>query len=393
MLLSAHELKRYDRHIKLAGFGIDCQEKLKQAKVLCIGAGGLGCATLPYLAAAGIGKLVVVDFDQVELSNLQRQVFFTTEDIGKNKAEVLVARLKQLNDAIEITACDYELTAASAQKPFTDLELADFDLVIDASDNFTTRYLINDLCSYFTKPFVSAAVDQFDGQCFLLQPDKTDQPCYRCLFPEADRELANCNQAGVLGVLPGVIGTFQANLAIYALLGRAAQYANQLFYYHGTQLCWKRIKIQADANCISYYHGKLPSDINPYEHQTHQTHPSSYVTNDELAKYLTQHTRLQLIDVREYHEYQQNHFHQALSAPLSEIKQRPKLDDFIKNGDIPPSDDQFIILYCQRGPRSEKAYRILKKQGYKRLRILQGGMTDCLQNPKLKESISEPGSR
>ena len=216
--------QRYDRHIRLEGFGHSGQKLLKQSGIVCVGAGGLGCVGLAYLAAAGVGTITIVDFDRVELSNLQRQILFTVDDVGKYKAETLAKRLKQLNDDIDIFACNEKITIANVAD-----RLQNADLVIDASDNFATRYLINDVCSYLHKPFVSAAVDQFNGQCFLLQPNQKDQPCYRCVFPEKHQEIPDCNQAGVLGVLPGIMGTLQAQLAVYALLGRQ-EYYNRMFY-------------------------------------------------------------------------------------------------------------------------------------------------------------------
>lgn len=358
--------QRYDRHIRLEGFGHSGQTLLKQSRIICVGAGGLGCVSLAYLAAAGVGTITIIDFDRIELSNLQRQILFTTNDVGKYKAKTLAKRLQQLNDDIEIFFCNEKITVANAAE-----QLRDADLIMDASDNFATRYLINDVCSYLHKPFVAAAIDQFNGQCLLLQPDQIHQPCYRCLFPEKNRQIPDCNQAGVLGVLPGIIGTLQAQLAIYALLGRQ-EYYNKMFYYQGEDVHWQTMDIQPDKQCMHDYHGRFP---------VYQSAHHRYLTRENLQHILRTGETIYLVDVREAEEFQDAGFVQAILLPLSLIKH----DVY----DLLPDKNAPLVLYCKTGARSTYACELLQQQGYTHVRILEGGMVACMQDTRMMPYIRQ----
>jgi sulfur-carrier protein adenylyltransferase/sulfurtransferase len=219
MKLSNQELLRYSRHLSLKDFGMEAQLKLKQARVLVIGAGGLGCPALLYLSAAGVGKIGVVDFDKVETSNLQRQILFTEDDIGKPKAEVAVDHLRKRNSFVEFQSFNQKLSAASAAELITD-----YDLILDCTDNFDARYVINDACVLFDKPFVYGSIFKFEGHVSLFNAkDKNGDngPTYRCLFPTPPEEgtIPSCEEAGVIGFLPGLIGTLQAAEAIKWITG------------------------------------------------------------------------------------------------------------------------------------------------------------------------------
>jgi molybdopterin/thiamine biosynthesis adenylyltransferase len=213
-MLNEQENKRYSRHLLLSDIGVSGQEKLKSGKVLVVGAGGLGCPVLQYLTAAGVGNIGVIDFDAVDLSNLQRQILYSTNDVGTNKALAAKNRLESLNPLIEITAYPYQLTNKNALELF-----AKYDLIVDGSDNFSTRYLVNDACILTGKTLVYGAIYKFEGQVTVF--NYQDGPSYRCLFPEAPQQgsVPNCSEVGVLGVIPGIIGVYQANEALKIILG------------------------------------------------------------------------------------------------------------------------------------------------------------------------------
>src|SRR5215471_7077476 len=226
MPLSPSDLARYSRHLALREIGVAGQEKLKAAKVLVIGAGGLGSPSILYLAAAGVGTIGIVDFDKVDVSNLQRQILFASASVGAPKAEVAKARLLELNPDLKIHAHQVELRAANVLEIFSN-----YDIVLDGTDRFATRYLTNDACVLQRKPLVSAAIHRFEGQAMTYVPDRG--PCYRCLFPEppTDGLVPNCAEAGVLGVLPGVLGTIQATEAIKLITGIGELLVGRLLTY------------------------------------------------------------------------------------------------------------------------------------------------------------------
>ena len=368
--LSQSELIRYSRHLVLDEFGLENQLKLKQSRVLVIGAGGLGSPALLYLAAAGIGKIGIVDFDIVDMTNLQRQVIFTSEDVGKNKADAAADRLKGLNPLIEIKSYPLKITSANA----LDL-LKDYDVVLDGSDNFPTRYLINDACVLLRKPLVHGSILKFEGQVsvFNLQkPDKTFSTNYRDLFPQppSPETVPNCEQAGVLGVLPGMIGSLMANEVIKIITGIGKPLADKLLIFDALYTEFTTITIP-NRNAIGSIMGLIDYEdfcgINQKKNKylgIQQNNPMREITVQELKKLKDAGADFQLIDVREPHEYDICNLDGEL-IPMAEI---PGSTDKI-------SRDKQVIIHCRSGKRSgEMVLWLEKNEGYENLYNLKGGV-------------------
>lgn len=368
--LSQSELIRYSRHLVLDEFGLENQLKLKQSRVLVIGAGGLGSPALLYLAAAGIGKIGIVDFDNVDMTNLQRQVIFTSEDVGKNKADAAADRLKGLNPLIEIKSYPLKITSANA----LDL-LKDYDVVLDGSDNFPTRYLINDACVLLRKPLVHGSILKFEGQVsvFNLQkPDKTFSTNYRDLFPQppSPETVPNCEQAGVLGVLPGMIGSLMANEVIKIITGIGKPLADKLLIFDALYTEFTTITIP-NRNAIGSIMGLIDYEdfcgINQKKNKylgIQQNNPMREITVQELKKLKDAGADFQLIDVREPHEYDICNLDGEL-IPMAEI---PGSTDKI-------SRDKQVIIHCRSGKRSgEMVLWLEKNEGYENLYNLKGGV-------------------
>ena len=368
--LSQSELIRYSRHLVLDEFGLENQLKLKQSRVLVIGAGGLGSPALLYLAAAGIGKIGIVDFDNVDMTNLQRQVIFTSEDVGKNKADAAADRLKGLNPLIEIKSYPLKITSANA----LDL-LKDYDVVLDGSDNFPTRYLINDACVLLRKPLVHGSILKFEGQVsvFNLQkPDKTFSTNYRDLFPQppSPETVPNCEQAGVLGVLPGMIGSLMANEVIKIITGIGKPLADKLLIFDALYTEFTTITIP-NRNAIGSIMGLIDYEdfcgINQKKNKylgIQQNNPMREITVQELKKLKDAAADFQLIDVREPHEYDICNLDGEL-IPMAEI---PGSTDKI-------SRDKQVIIHCRSGKRSgEMVLWLEKNEGYENLYNLKGGV-------------------
>ncbi len=368
--LSQQELIRYSRHLVLDEFGLENQLKLKQSRVLVIGAGGLGSPALLYLAAAGIGKIGIVDFDIVDMTNLQRQVIFTSEDVGKNKADAAADRLKGLNPLIEIKSYPLKITSANA----LDL-LKDYDVVLDGSDNFPTRYLINDACVLLRKPLVHGSILKFEGQVsvFNLQKeDKTFSANYRDLFPQppSPESIPNCEQAGVLGVLPGMIGSLMANEVIKIITGIGKPLADKLLIFDALDAEFTTITIP-NRNAIGSIMGLIDYEdfcgINQKKNKylgIQQNNPMREITVQELKKLKDAGADFQLIDVREPHEYDICNLDGEL-IPMAEI---PGSTDKI-------SRDKQVIIHCRSGKRSgEMVLWLEKNEGYENLYNLKGGV-------------------
>ena len=368
--LSQSELIRYSRHLVLDEFGLENQLKLKQSRVLVIGAGGLGSPALLYLAAAGIGKIGIVDFDNVDMTNLQRQVIFTSEDVGKNKADAAADRLKGLNPLIEIKSYPLKITSANA----LDL-LKDYDVVLDGSDNFPTRYLINDACVLLRKPLVHGSILKFEGQVsvFNLQkPDKTFSTNYRDLFPQppSPETVPNCEQAGVLGVLPGMMGSLMANEVIKIITGIGKPLADKLLIFDALYTEFTTITIP-NRNAIGSIMGLIDYEdfcgINQKKNKylgIQQNNPMREITVQELKKLKDAAADFQLIDVREPHEYDICNLDGEL-IPMAEI---PGSTDKI-------SRDKQVIIHCRSGKRSgEMVLWLEKNEGYENLYNLKGGV-------------------
>lgn len=355
MTLSPEEIRRYSRHLLIPEFGTEGQLRLKAAKVLVIGCGGLGSPILLYLAAAGIGTIGIIDGDRVDESNLQRQVLYGTESVGKSKVEETAKRLHSLNPYVEIKVHFEQLTSRNALEI-----LVNYNLVIDGSDNFPTRYLVNDACVLLNKPLVYGAIYRFEGQVAIF--NYQNGPNYRDLFPTPPPpELApNCAEAGVLGVLPGIIGSLQANEAIKLLAGVGEPLIGKLFVMDALTLTTRIIRIPRMperpkiVELIDYdvFCGvKLPEFNNE-------------ISSEELDELLNSGADFQLIDVREPHEY-------ALDNLGGELMPLSHLEDFVHR----ISREKIVVVHCQGGMRSQKAiHQLREKYNFSNLKNLTGGI-------------------
>lgn len=368
--LSQLELIRYSRHLVLEEFGLENQLKLKQARVLVIGAGGLGSPSLLYLAGAGIGKIGIVDFDKVDVTNLQRQVIFTSDDVGKNKAEAACLRLKALNPLIELTSYALKITSANA----LDI-LKGYDVVFDGSDNFPTRYLLNDACVLLGKPLVYGAILKFEGQVSVFnfrKPDKSFSANYRDLFPQppSPESVPNCEMAGVLGVLPGMMGSLMANEVIKIITGIGKPLTDKLLIFDALDTEFTTIHIP-NLNAIGSIKQLIDYEdfcgINQKKDKylgSQQNKPMREITVQELKKLKDAGADFQLIDVREPHEYDICDIGGEL-IPMAEI---PGSTDKI-------SRDKQVIIHCRSGKRSgEMVLWLEKNEGYENLYNLKGGI-------------------
>lgn len=352
MEFSSEEVARYSRQIILPQFGETSQQKLKQAKVLVIGAGGLGCPTLLYLAAAGVGTIGIVEYDTIDLSNLHRQVLYTTAQTGRSKSEQAKERLLNLNPNIEINIHPVALDRNNAL-----IIIGDYDVIADGTDNFATRYLVNDACVILKKTNVYASVFQYEGQVSVFNhtfPDGTCSPNYRDLFPEPPDFALNCAEGGVLGVLPGIIGSMQALEVIKIITGIGEPLIGKLF-------CFDALTFQ--SKIIHYRKNKHISPIT----ELMADYPAFCGIKDKyeitIAEFLLE-TEYQLIDVRTHEEYAEMHLN-GLLIPLSELEEN--IDRL--------SLEKKIIIHCKSGARSAQAVEILRnKYGFENVWSLRGGI-------------------
>ena len=357
MSLSKEELQRYSRHISLQEVGIKGQEKIKAASVLVIGAGGLGCPALQYLAAAGVGRIGIIDFDQVDISNLQRQILYTTEDIGQFKAKAAAARLSANNPLVRFHSYTEQLTAENALTI-----LASYDIIVDGSDNFSTRYLVNDACVILNKPLVFGSIFKFDGQVAVFNYTDAEGrrgPTYRCLYPEPpeDGEMPSCSEMGVLGVLPGIIGTLQANEALKIILGLGNPLSGKLFTLDALTMHTQLFDIQTNPENYTI------KELGNYDFSCERLLEES-LTVSELKALLDQEAELLLLDVREHYEYELCHLEGSLLIPMNTVPQH--LHDLPK--------DKNIVVYCHHGMRSAAIVNFLKSNGFEKVSNLEGGI-------------------
>ncbi|WKZ58113.1 MAG: ThiF family adenylyltransferase [Cyclobacteriaceae bacterium] len=362
--LTPEELTRYSRHLVLKDFGLKNQEKLKQASVLVIGAGGLGSPALLYLAAAGIGKIGMVDFDVVQESNLQRQVLFSTEDIGENKATAASRHLNKLNPFVTVVSIAEQLTSENAIGI-----IRDYDLVLDGSDNFPTRYLVNDACVLLNKPLVYGSILQYEGQLAVFNVPLTTGEIsanYRDLFPVPPQphEVPNCEQAGVLGVLPGMLGSMMANEAIKLITGIAEPMVNRLIIVDSLSLEMMTVKIpdrnsRADIKKLIDY-----EQFCGINHEKDKSLGMKEITVLELKQLIDTKSDFQLIDVREGYEYDQANIG-GEHIPMAEV---PHNIDRIQT-------NKQVVVHCRSGGRSGNIIQWLEKNhGFENLYNLKGGI-------------------
>lgn len=358
MSLSSDENARYQRHLSLEGFGPAAQEKLKAAKVLVVGAGGLGCPVLLYLAAAGVGRITLLDADTVDASNLQRQVLFTTADVGRPKAEVAAERLRALNPHIVIEPHVGRFNRDNA------LQLvAAHDLVVDGSDNFSTRYLVNDACVLGGRPFVYGAIQGFEGQASVF--NLAGGPTYRCLFPEPPPPGAapSCAEAGVIGVLPGLVGTVQATEAIKVLTGLGVPLVGRLWLWDALAMTSRVIRFAADPAARNI------TELPPADYGVTCDIAASASPDEISADELRANLAVQLIDVREDWERALGAIQPSVHAPLGTLG-----GDAAKVALASLDPAKPTVVYCAGGVRSLKALVPLRGvHGFKALRSLTGG--------------------
>lgn len=364
--LTPRERLRYARHLILPDVGIEGQRRLKAARVLVIGAGGLGSPVGLYLAAAGVGRIGLVDFDVVDETNLHRQVLFGESDVGRHKLDAAVERLRDVNPHIEIVPHPVRLTSENALELF-----ADYDLVVDGTDNFPTRYLVNDACVLTGKPYVYGSIFRFEGQVSVFAAK--DGPCYRCLFrePPPPGLVPSCGEAGVLGVLPGVIGSLQALEAIKWILGAGDSLVGRLVLFDALALRFREVRIRRNPDCPVCGDRPTVTQLIDYEafcglKPAAGAESLPEITPAELKERLDRGDALTIVDVREPHEWEIANLepYGARLIPMREIEARlGELDR-----------DAEIVLHCKTGGRSAIVLRQLREAGYTRLWNLKGGI-------------------
>jgi len=381
-MLTPQELQRYSRQILLPELGQKGQQKLKEGSVLVIGAGGLGSPALYYMAAAGLGRIGIVDFDVIDTTNLQRQILFTSEDIGKPKAEIARRRLEQLNPLIKIETHNCILNSKNAMSI-----LGDYDVVIDGSDNLPTRYLVNDACVLLKKTLIYGAIFQFEGQVSVfneVQKDGSRGPNYRDLFPEPPppEMVPSCGAGGVLGVLPGIIGSMMTNEAIKIVAGIGTTLSGKLLLFDSLDFTTRVVNLRCDPdNPVS---GKNPSlkTLIDYEEFCNPAHLKALIkeiTPVEVKKMLDKEIKFQLIDVREPQEFDLVNLG-GLNFPLNTIEKNVSKI----NRDIP------VVVHCKSGARSRLAIEKLQQYGFTNLLNLKGGLDQWLEDLKITSPRS-PG--
>ncbi|HEX3891325.1 MAG TPA: molybdopterin-synthase adenylyltransferase MoeB [Terracidiphilus sp.] len=367
--LTTDELARYSRHLILPEVGMEGQQKLKAAKVLCVGTGGLGSPLAFYLAAAGIGTLGLVDFDVVDASNLQRQIIHSTKDIGRKKLDSAAEKLTALNPALKVVKHETMLTSANA----LDI-LKDYDIVADGTDNFPTRYLVNDACVLLGKPNVYGSIFRFEGQASVFATK--DGPCYRCLYPEPPPPglVPSCAEGGVLGILPGLVGVIQATEVIKLILGNGNPLIGRLLLVDSLNMKFRELKLRKNHECpvcgdnptvtqlIDYQNfcGIVPET--PQEANLKNGIPQ--ITVKELKRRIDAGEDVQLIDVREPYEYQIAQIGGKL-IPQNDVPQRVNEID----------RDREVVVQCKSGGRSQRIAEFLQQAGYPRVVNLAGGIT------------------
>lgn len=366
--LSRAEILRYSRHLLIPEVGLDGQRKLKSASVLVVGMGGLGSPVALYLAAAGVGHIGLVDYDVLEESNLQRQIIHGTSRVGTLKVESARARLLDLNPSIQVEVFNEPFTSANAMR------IAEsFDFIVDGTDNFPTRYLINDLCVLSGKPDIYGAIYRFDGQASVFFAQQG--PCYRCLFPEPPPPgmVPSCADAGVLGILPGTIGTIQATETIKLILGIGSSLVGRLLLYNALDMSFEYVKLKKNPACkVCGPHPEITGLIDYLEfcgvpgldHPEPATAAEWNISALQLAERLKRGDKIHLIDVREPHELAISHIDGAQNMPLGMLAAHL--------GELDSAQE--IVLFCKSGNRSARALELLLSAGFRKVKNLQGGI-------------------
>ena len=364
--LSKDEILRYSRHLIMPEVGMEGQLKLKRAKVLCVGTGGLGSPLALYLAAAGIGKLGIVDFDVVDFTSLQRQVIHGTNDVGRSKLESARETIHEINPHVEVETYETRLTSANA----LDI-IKDYDIVADGTDNFPTRYLVNDACVLLGKPNVYGSIFRFEGQASVFYAK--EGPCYRCLYPEPPPPglVPSCAEGGVIGVLPGIIGSIQALQTIKLVLGKGQTLIGRLLLFDALNLKFRELKLRRNPQCALCGQNPTITELIDYEefcgirgeeHIPDTTVPE--VTAPDVKKMIDEKKPFVLVDVREPHEFDICRIPGSTLIPLGDLPSRMN--------ELNSADE--IVVHCRSGVRSARAVELLMKAGFRKIHNLKGGV-------------------
>ena len=373
--LSQDEIKRYSRHLIMPEVGIDGQRKLKAGSVLCIGAGGLGSPAAMYLAAAGVGRIGIVDFDVVDFSNLQRQLLHSTSDVGRSKLASAKDKLHGLNPHIQIDTYETTVTSDNALELFRP-----YDVILDGTDNFPTRYLVNDACVLTGKPNAYGSIFRFEGQASVFATK--EGPCYRCLYPEPPPPglVPSCAEGGVLGVLPGIIGVIQATETIKLILGIGEPLIGRFLIYDALKMRFRELKLRKDPDCpVCGTHPSVTKLIDYEQFCGIRPEPAAApttgagvsdweITPVDLKKRMDAGDDVLVLDVREPNEYQINRIPGSVLIPLGELPRR--------YAELPKDRD--IVAQCKMGGRSAKAVEFLQTVGFKRVKNLRGGILEWI---------------
>jgi len=364
--LSKEEVLRYSRHLIMPEVGMDGQLKLKQAKVLCIGTGGLGAPLGLYLAAAGVGRLGIVDFDSVDFTNLQRQILFSSSDVGRPKIQAAKERLQGLNPDIQIDEYETRLTSENALDLFKE-----YDIIVDGTDNFPTRYLVNDACVLLKKPNVYGSIFRFEGQITIF--GYPDGPCYRCLYPEPPPPglVPSCAEGGVLGVLPGIVGAIQAAETLKLIIGKGDHLVGRLLLFDALAMRFRELKLRKNPDCPVCGNHPTVTKLIDYaefcgirgEEAPAPQLAVPEITPRELKSRLDRGDDIFILDVREPHEYQICNLNGHL-IPLGDLSKRVNELDSSRE----------IVAHCRSGKRSAEATDFLRKAGFRKVLNLKGGI-------------------
>ena len=363
--LSNHEVARYSRHLIMPEVGMDGQLKLKAASVLCIGAGGLGSPVALYLAAAGVGRIGIVDFDVVDYSNLQRQIIHGTPDVGRPKLDSARDRLNAINPEVTVETHDAAISSDNA----LDI-LAGYDIIVDGTDNFPTRYLVNDACVLLGKPNVYGSIFRFEGQASVFATK--DGPCYRCLYPEPPPPglVPSCAEGGVLGILPGVVGTIQATEVVKLIIGVGEPLINRFMIYDALRMRFRELKLRKDPECPVCGENPTVTELIDYERfcgivpASTDAEESDDTTVEDLKGRLDRQDGVFVLDVREPQEYQICRIPDSTLIPLGDLPQRLT--------ELEGRDD--MVVHCKSGVRSAKAVKLLREAGFSKAKNLRGGI-------------------
>jgi molybdopterin/thiamine biosynthesis adenylyltransferase/rhodanese-related sulfurtransferase/molybdopterin converting factor small subunit len=371
--LTNDDVKRYSRHLIMPEVGVEGQRRLKGARVLCVGAGGLGSPSSLYLAAAGVGTIGLVDYDVVDTSNLQRQVLFSTADVGRPKVEAARDRLKGLNPSLTINVHEMPLKSSNALQIFSG-----YDIIVDGADNFPTRYLVNDACVLSGKPNAYGSIFRFDGQASVFATK--NGPCYRCLYPEPPPPglVPSCAEGGVLGVLPGIIGVIQATEAIKLIIGAGEPLIGRLLLFDALRMSFRTLKLQRDPECPVCGDHPTVKTLIDYEQFCGITPTTTAAASGTLSSELEttvealksrvdRHDHVWILDVREKNEFDICRIPGSTLIPLGELPRR--LNELPQGADAPD-----IVVHCKMGGRSAKAVNLLREKGFDRVQNLKGGI-------------------